>query len=210
MVEKIELHTLPVGSLMRANCYLASDPKTNECIIVDAGDDADYIERIIQDYQLTPKAIVATHGHFDHIMAATELKLAYNIPFMVHKNDEFLVKRMSHNAKYFLNFDPGPSPQIDKYLSKEIKIGKEKLKVIETPGHTPGSICLYHKETGIVLTGDTVFAGGGVGRTDFSYSDPNLLRESIKKIFKLPGNTIIYPGHEESSTIEIERQNISF
>lgn len=209
MVEKIELHTLPVGS-MRANCYLASDPKTNECIIVDAGDDADYIERIIQDHQLTPTAVIATHGHFDHIMAATELKLAYNIPFIIHENDEFLVKKMSGNAEYFLGFNPGPPPQIDEYLKKEVKVGNKLLKVIETPGHTPGSICLYHKETGILLTGDTVFAGGGVGRTDFSYSDPNLLRESIKKIFKLPGNTIIYPGHEENSTIEIERQNNLF
>ena len=202
----MDIVTLPVGQ-MAANCYLVSDKETKKSIIIDPGDDADYIQQSLSDNHLVPVQIIATHGHFDHIMGVLELKLAFNIPFFIHLRDEFLVKSMQSGASHFLGINPGPPPPIDGFLKigYPIKFGSCKLSVIETPGHTPGSLCFYGKEQNILFTGDLLFAGGGVGRTDFAYSDPEMLKESLKKIFKLPGNTVIYPGHGDSSTLQKEK-----
>ncbi|MBI3379572.1 MBL fold metallo-hydrolase [Candidatus Gottesmanbacteria bacterium] len=198
----LEILTLVVGQ-MQENCYLVYDPKSLETIIIDPGDDADYIERIIADKKLNPIQIIATHGHFDHIMAVTELKFAYRIPFNIHKGDDFLVKNMASSVKHFLGITADPPPIIDGYLNSDekIRIGESYLEIIETPGHTPGSICLYNKKENILITGDLLFADGGVGRTDFSYSDGEELQKSLKKIFKLSSKTQIYPGHGRSSTL---------
>ncbi len=207
----LKIITLVVGQ-MQENCYLVYDSKSSDTIIIDPGDDADYIERIIADNKLIPKVIIATHGHFDHIMAVTELKLAYTIPFKIHKNDEFLIKNMQDSARHFLGIITDPPPTIDEFLDpiSAIAIGDIQLEVIETPGHTPGSICLYNKKDNILFTGDLLFADGGVGRTDFSYSDAAELKNSLKKIFRLPPQTQIFSGHGRSSTLieeSIHHQN---
>lgn len=192
---------LSVGQL-HTNCYLIYDSKTLEAIIIDPGDDADYIAKKITDLELIPQKIIATHGHFDHILAAYELQTMFNIPFVVHKKDEFLVKNMQSSAKYFLHVGTDPSPKVDDYLKEDdiIEIGRHKLKVIETPGHTPGGITLYSKKENIAFVGDSVFERGGVGRTDFSYSDQVELHKSIRKIFTLPDETKYFAGHGESFT----------
>lgn len=202
---KLEIITLVVGQ-MQENCYLVYDSKSLETVIIDPGDDADYIERIISDNKLVPHLIIATHGHFDHIMAVLELKLAYNIPFSIHKNDIFLLKNMQSSAKHFLGITTDPAPIADLHLvhNAKVKIGKSYLQIVETPGHTPGSICLYSKNDNLLFTGDLLFADGGVGRTDFSYSDKEKLEKSIQKIFKLPAKTQILPGHGRSSILKIE------
>lgn len=198
--------TLPVGQL-RTNCYLLIDKKTADTLIIDPGDDADYIERIMTDKKCKPLKIVATHGHFDHIMAATELKLAYNLPFLINKKDEFLVKNLKSSAKYFLGIETDPPPPINGYLKEKenIELGNNLLEIIATPGHTPGSLCLYSKESNILFTGDLLFADGGVGRTDFSYSSSSDLAASLTKIFHLPAQTKIFPGHGRSSTLGKEK-----
>lgn len=202
----ISVVTLKVGSLS-TNCYLINDIYTNNCIILDPGDDADYIISTIQKLRLKPQSVIATHGHFDHILAVTELKLAYKVPFYIHMKDKFLVSQMSSSAKYFLKIDTDPPPEIDGFLSnqQEIKFGRQTLKVIETPGHTPGSVCLYNKENKILFTGDLLFADGGVGRTDFSYSNLSQLNHSISQILKFPLNTKLFPGHGMQSDIKKER-----
>lgn len=202
----MEIITLIVGQ-MQTNCYLVHD-QSPDTLIVDPGDDADYIERIISDNKLKPSKIVATHGHFDHIMAVTELQLAYSIPFKIHKSDEFLVKNMQSSAQHFLGIVTDPPPIIDEYLNpvSGIVVGKHKIQIIETPGHTPGSICLYSKKEKILFTGDLLFADGGVGRTDFSYSSPEDLHNSLQKIFKLPGETQILPGHGPASQLDLEKK----
>ena len=103
----MDVLTLPVGPL-QTNCYLASCPKTKEAIIIDPGDSGDFISQKILDLKLQPKVIVATHGHVDHIVAVIELKLAFNIPFLVHKKDLFLLKRTKETIEYFLGFNPYP------------------------------------------------------------------------------------------------------
>ena len=205
MTSQVEIITLVVGQ-MQENCYLFYDSQSLDTLIIDPGDDADYIERIIADNKLQPTQIIATHGHFDHIMAVTELKLAYNIPFRIHKNDEFLVKNMQNSAKHFLGIDADPPPIVDEFINPKsrINIGNNYLQIIEVPGHTPGSIYLYSKADNVLFTGDLLFADGAVGRTDFSYSNVNELQKSLRKIFKLPPQTQIFPGHGRSSTLEEE------
>ncbi|OGM33042.1 hypothetical protein A2803_02910 [Candidatus Woesebacteria bacterium RIFCSPHIGHO2_01_FULL_44_21] len=191
---------LIVGS-MRSNCYIVSDQ--SEALIIDPGDDADYIIRTIEEQELTPKAIIATHGHFDHVLAALELKLAYAIPFYMHKADEFLLKRMASSARHFINYDPGPPPEVDIYLKDNsiLKINNFKFKIISSPGHTPGSVCLYFKKEKALFVGDLIFADGTFGRTDHIYSNKEELARSVAKIMKFPRNTIVYPGHGEEFTL---------
>lgn len=205
MTRNIEIITLPVGQ-MQSNCYLLVDKKTYETLIIDPGDDGDFIIRTISDKKLKPIAVVATHGHFDHIMAVTELTLAYGIPFWASKADEFLIHNMQDSAFHFLHIKTDPAPVIDSYLKKDIRIGSIKLHIIETPGHTPGSVCLYSPEGKILFCGDLLFAGGAVGRTDFSYSETGELKESLKRVFQLPDQTAVYPGHGAATTIAKERK----
>ena len=197
--------TIVVGQL-RANCYLIFDSEMKEASIIDPGDDADYMTRVIADEKVNPTRIIATHGHFDHIMAASELQLAYNIPFLIHQKDEFLVKRMSETAEYFIGVKAGPSPRISANLEggSKLSVGKSRIEIIETPGHTPGSISFYNKKAGFIWVGDLLFAGGGVGRTDFSYSNQSTLEHSIEKILRLPKETILYCGHGPESTVAAE------
>lgn len=196
----IHIRCLPVGQL-KTNCYLVIEDE--KCAIIDPGDDADYIQRIIADERVKPIKIIATHGHYDHILAADELKLAYGIPFLMHKKDEFLLSRMNASAKRFSKIKSGPPPSVDKYLKdrETLVIYHLAFNIIHTPGHTPGSITLYSKEGKFALTGDLIFAGGGVGRTDFAYSSSADLKKSIAKILKLPSKTKVYSGHGDETTI---------
>ncbi len=182
----IEVKKIIVGSLS-ANCFLIIDKKTKEAIIVDPGDDADYIERVINDLNLKPIKIVATHGHFDHILAVMELKKAYQIPFCASRKDNFLLKKYKDSL----------NPEIDNDLKENDKIalGKTIFKILEIPGHTPGSLGLYSEKEKIIFIGDLMFSDGSVGRCDFSYSDCQKLSRSLEKIKNKFSNWEIYCGH---------------
>lgn len=203
-----DITTIKVGG-MGTNCYILSDKQSREAVIIDPGDDGDYITQVISGKKLIPTKIVATHGHFDHILSVTELKLTYKIPFSMHTKDQFLLKTMVSSAKHFLNIITDPIPIVDSSLEEgdNIKIGRFNFLVLETPGHTPGSICLYHKKSDNLFVGDLLFAGGCVGRTDFSYSNAGQLQKSLDKINKLSTGTRIYPGHGESFKLRNEINN---
>ena len=194
---------LIVGQL-QTNCYLAWNEKTSDAIIIDPGDDADFIINKIRDHNLKPIFIVATHGHFDHILAVTELKLAYNLPFLLAKEDLFLLDRVEKSSARYTQTQADPPSPPDKFLEDgmTISIGNEKVRVIATPGHTPGSISLY--QDNVLFSGDTLFYHD-VGRTDLPYSSPKLLCSSLKTLFKLPPESQVLPGHGEESTIEEEK-----
>jgi len=200
------IEVLKVGQLA-TNCYLFYNPNGLEAFIIDPGDDAEFIINKINDLGLKPKAILATHGHFDHILAVTELKLAYRIPFYAHRSDAPVVNRMERTAKYFTGIDTDPAPKIDRPLidNKVSKLGDLSLKVVHTPGHTPGSVCLYCKEEKVLFSGDTIFADGNYGRTDLTGGDAEKLKESIIKILALPEDTIIYSGHGEETNVKKEK-----
>lgn len=199
----MEIERLVVGQLA-TNCYLVWDNESRETVIIDPGDDGDYIIRRIQDLALRPNLIVATHGHFDHILAATELKVAFSIPFLIHRDDLFLLRRARASAAHFIGITTDSPPEVDKFIKEGdyLKIGNEKLKAVGTPGHTPGSISLYGRT--IIFTGDALFYRG-LGRVDFSYSSPKGMERSLKKILALPEKMIVYPGHGPSTTVGEEK-----
>lgn len=201
-----ELHSLPVGQL-QANCYLIIDTTSRDGLIIDPGDEANFLKETIERHDVRPRLIVGTHGHFDHIMAVVDIALSYQLPFWLHQDDVFLVDTLQSSAQHFLGTDPGPSPKIDRFLipGESLQLGEAHFEVLHTPGHTPGSISLYERAQEVLLPGDTLFAGGSVGRTDFSYSNPQHLQDSVRRLLQLPEETTIYPGHGHSSTIARER-----
>jgi hydroxyacylglutathione hydrolase len=204
----MNIKCLIVGEL-ETNSYLVYDAKTREALIIDPGDSAQYIINVVRDLEIKPLSIIATHGHFDHILASFELQNAYEIPFLMNGKDKFMLKKMQQNAQFYLkrHIIELP-PQLDQVISENetINVGGLKLTVIETPGHTPGSVCLYDSKQNILFNGDLLFTGGAVGRTDFNYSSNADLNNSLKKIFKLPGKTLIFPGHGGSSNIITEKK----
>lgn len=187
---------------LQTNCYLVYNNDAKDALIIDPADDANFISEQILNLKLTPTAIIATHGHFDHILAAWELQLAFNIPFLIHKDDQFLLRNMQKSAKHFLNQNIIEKiPENIHFINcRDVKsyvspfLTKLNFEVIHTPGHSPGSICLYSKKDNILFSGDTLFSDS-IGRTDFSYGSKKELDLSLKKIFKLPKETLVYPGH---------------
>lgn len=197
----MEIKTFVLGEL-QTNCYIVISQNNNQCLIIDPADEANFISEQILRLGVKPAAIIATHGHFDHILASYELQMAFNIPFLVHEKDLFLVKNLQKNASFWTRRKIiEKSPEKIKFL-KPGNFIDFKLKVIHTPGHTPGGVCLYSKKEKILFTGDTLFTDG-VGRTDLSYSSEKDLQNSLKKLSKLAPETKIYPGHGESSTLSL-------
>lgn len=193
---------------LQTNCYFLVHDQ--DCLIVDPADDASFIIEEIQRQRLNLVGMLATHGHFDHIGAVGEIQLSFNVPLYIFKEDQFLIDRLNETAKYFLGFDPYfIKPSRVKYLT-DSKFDSDligiEFKIIKTPGHTPGSCCFYFKEKNVVFTGDTLFKEG-IGRTDLSYSSKEDLKKSLKKIFRLQQETIVYPGHGEETNIEDEKKN---
>jgi hydroxyacylglutathione hydrolase len=199
----LEIVSWQLGSL-QTNSYLVWD-KNKQAVIIDPADDPEFIADKISSLNVTPLYILATHGHFDHILAVTGLKLIFNIPFLCSQADEFLIKSMTKRAGYWQADKNTPIPVIDKYINgnEEIVFGEGKLTVVATPGHTPGGVCFYNKNENILFTGDTLF-NQAIGRSDLSYSSPDDLKISVQKLLQLPPNIIVYPGHGLITTIAQE------
>lgn len=206
MASSISVMTLRVGS-MEANCHIVYDSYTKEAIIIDPGDDAEYISDTIVRLALLPTLVVATHGHFDHIMAAFALTLGFSIPFGIHALDAFLVRRMRESAEHFLGIAHiDPPPVISQTLSHgdTLSIGKTDISILHTPGHTPGSVCFYIPGESLLFTGDTIFAQGAIGRTDRSYASSKDMYTSIRTILSLPKHTRLLSGHGDETTVGAE------
>ncbi|MCX6725748.1 MAG: MBL fold metallo-hydrolase [Candidatus Shapirobacteria bacterium] len=221
----MKIEKLIVGQL-QTNCYLVWDEISKEGVIIDPGDDGEYIINRIKDLEIKPQMILATHGHFDHLLAVLELKLAFKIPFLLQEKDLFLAKKAVSSAHFFTGDREALPVLVDKFIKEGdiIKFGAAKqtsqLKVLETPGHSPGGVsfygrgvlfhkkqaCLFLKKQACLFSGDTLFAQS-IGRTDFSYCSHQDLINSIKnKLFNLPNETIVYPGHGEETTIGLEKK----
>lgn len=192
---------------LQANCYFLINGQ--DCLIIDPADEASFILEELQRKKLKLIGLLATHGHFDHIGAVGEIQLSFNVPLYIFKEDQFLIDRLNETAKYFLGFDPNfIKPKTINYLDKkQLTISNYQLTIVHSPGHTPGGCCFYFKEENALFTGDTLFKDG-IGRYDFSYSNKGKLKNSFKKLFKLPKETIIYPGHEEETSIKEEQNNL--
>ncbi|TFG91977.1 MAG: MBL fold metallo-hydrolase [Candidatus Atribacteria bacterium] len=200
------LKRLVVG-VLETNCYLISCEKTKEAAVIDPGGEeaVDLILNLLQKNNFNLKYIINTHGHIDHIIGNNLLKVKTEALLLIHRLDADMLVDGNKNISSFMGKEIC-SPHADKLLEEgdEISLGTLKLKLIHTPGHTPGGISLVVNN--IVFTGDTLFAGG-IGRTDLpggSYQD---LQKSIKeKLLVLSDDKIIYPGHGPDSTIGEERR----
>ncbi len=194
-MSSLTVKTLTLGELS-TNCYLVSCPESDEALIIDPADSGDYITEVILQDQLKPVGILLTHGHFDHVLGVLELKLNFGLPVYLHPADAFLLERAADSAQHWLKRAVDPVPPADLPLGEgmELKVGSQTLKIIETPGHTPGSISVVTDEC--LFVGDTVFKEG-VGRTDFKYCNKRHLWDSIEKIRAVADGKLILPGHGE-------------
>jgi len=200
------LKRLVVGAL-ETNCYLIGCEKTKEAAVIDPGGEeaVDLILNLLQKNNFNLKYIINSHGHIDHIIGNNLLKAKTEALLLIHRLDADMLVDGNKNISSFMGKEIC-SPHADKLLEEgdEISLGSLRLKLIHTPGHTPGGISLVVNN--IVFTGDTLFAGG-IGRTDLpggSYQD---LKKSIKeKLLVLSDDKIIYPGHGPDSTIGEERR----
>ena len=188
------------------NTYILWD-ESNECIIVDAGNLSAREDNRLVDYiaeqGLKPVMAVNTHGHFDHIAGVEHVKRTFDVPFAMSSKDNYLLESAPSSAKMFgMNDCTFPSKvDIDLDGMEELRFGNTVLKVIPTPGHTPGCVSLYNEAAGIVLTGDTLFRES-IGRTDLPGGDYSCIMHSIiEKLIVLGDEVAVYPGHGEQTTI---------
>ncbi len=191
------------------NCYIVGCEKTRACAIIDPGGSFSYIDERIAALKLEPKMILLTHGHADHIGAVQELKDKYNIPVYIHESDAEFIKNPEVNHSYNL-FKKTISIDYDELLSdgQIIELGELKIKVIHTPGHTPGGVCF--KIDNIILTGDTLF-NHSIGRTDLEGgSMEQIISSIINKILIYDDETKIYPGHNSPTSIGVEKRENMF
>ena len=192
--------------------YLIGDELEKECLFIDPAAEHDMLLAEAESRGLTTKYIVNTHSHIDHVMGNKEMVRRTGAKIIIHEAD---APGLADTPQHLLDmFGAEPSPPADMLVSDGdmIKIGKVALKVIHTPGHTPGGMCLFID--GMVFTGDSLFVGS-IGRTDLPGCSHEDLENSIRtKLYKLPGETVVFPGHNygmhSTSTIDQERRTNAF
>ena len=201
---------LPVGPL-QCNCSIVGDETSREAMVIDPGDDIADILALIRKHSLTVKQIVITHAHIDHVGGAMKLRQATGAPILLNQNDYALLKMLDLQAEWIGMQAPG-KVDIDHSVGEQEKIqaGSLVANVMHTPGHTEGSICLYFPQQQMLIAGDTLFAGS-IGRTDLPGGSFKKIVQSLhERILTLPDDTLVVPGHGESTTIGQERATNPF
>ena len=198
---RINIITVPVGPLS-ANCHIVYTNDNEKALIIDPGGDFSLIMQRLESVNKKPGAVILTHGHFDHIMASADFQKAL-IPIYMHQADEVLVNGSGNLAKYF-GLKMPPFSVDNRLIEGDLNICGFNLRVIETPGHTAGSVCVQIDNA--IFTGDTLFFDS-YGRTDFPSGSEQELIVSVKKLFALQGDFLLYSGHGESTTLERERKH---
>lgn len=203
---KIELFTC---NMLQENCYVVSD-ESKECVIIDCGaflrEERKDIVDYIHENKLIPKHLIATHGHIDHNFGNNTIFQEFGLEPEVHKDDRYLMEELPEQAQAIagivIEYD---MPPVGKYLdaTDKISFGSHTFTIIETPGHSRGSIFLYCKEENVAFSGDTLFRGS-IGRTDFAGGSMLQMMQSLRIIGQLPDETKVFPGHGNPTTIGLE------
>lgn len=201
---------LPVGPL-RCNCSIIGDEATREAMVIDPGDDIDDVLAILGKHNLKVKQIVITHAHIDHVGGAMKLRAATGAPILLNQNDLALLKILDIQAAWVGMAPPG-QVEIDQSVGSAdtVQAGSLSANVLDTPGHTEGSICLYFPAENKLIAGDTLFAGS-IGRTDLpGGSFEKIIRSLHQTVLALPDDTVVVPGHGPLTTIGEERESNPF
>jgi hydroxyacylglutathione hydrolase len=205
------VETFPVGFL-QCNCTIVGDETTREAIVIDPGDDPDFILAKLSAHKLTLKEIICTHTHIDHVGAIFELQQKAGTPASIHKADLFLFEQLETQAQW-LGMPAPKQGTIDRFLNdgSSVRCNGVELGILHTPGHTPGSTCfLLENGRNILFAGDTLFQNS-IGRTDlWGGSMPQILSSIHGKLLTLDDDTLVIAGHGASTTVGHERRNNPF
>jgi glyoxylase-like metal-dependent hydrolase (beta-lactamase superfamily II) len=204
----MKVHQMAVGPF-EMNTYIIADDANIDCVLIDPGDDIEKIIQFIDDKKYKPRAIFNTHAHIDHTRRLSEIQKHYKIPYFLGEEDLPLVETLSNQGLMF-GLESAEIPEISGFMEEEhpMKFGNMSLSFFHTPGHSPGSMSIYSE--GHVFVGDVLFRDS-IGRTDLYGGNYDTLIESIRsKLFTLPDETIVYPGHGPTTTIVYEKQNNPF
>ena len=215
---KIIHEILPVG-MLQCNCSIVGDTQTREALVIDPGDEVSRILELLRKHQFTVKAIVSTHAHIDHVGGLRKLREATGAPVFMHADDLELYNALERQAGWLGMPTPGIT-EVDTFLKEGdfLRWGPFEARVLHTPGHTRGSLCLYLPEnadrvtlaTPQLFAGDTLFAGS-IGRTDlWGGSFEDIIRSIRLKLLELPDETVVFPGHGRTTTIGQERDTNPF
>jgi len=201
---------LPVG-MLACNCSIFGDETTREAIVIDPGDNVDEIQAVIARHSLRVKAIVVTHAHIDHVGGANQLRAATGAPVYMNANDRELLAQINMQAAWLGIEEPG-GVEVDAELREGDRLvaGAAEFRVLETPGHTQGSISLWIPSENKLIAGDTLFRDS-IGRTDLPGGDGRQILASIRdKLLPLPEDAVVVPGHGPQTTIGREKERNFF
>jgi len=208
----IEIKQFTLG-LAATHCYLVADTETRSALVIDPVDNAQYIQRAAQDAGWTIKLILATHAHFDHVLASADLKTITGAPFYIHGDSLPMLQNLPQTGLRIAGRLFPEAAEPDRLLTSEpetLTLDSIRLETRFTPGHAPGHIAFYMPEAKLVFSGDCLFAGS-IGRTDLPGCDhPLLMRSIFEQLLPLGDDTRVLPGHMELTTIGRERQTNPF
>lgn len=212
MIMRVEIKMLTLG-MVSTHCYIVGDTELQQAVVIDPVDNAPLIAQTAKDAGWTIKLILATHAHFDHVLASHPLKELTGAPFYIHYEARSMLQTLPQQGLMFTGSLFPEAAQPDRWLDSEtetIALGAVRFETLYTPGHAPGHLSYYMPDAGLVFSGDCLFAGS-IGRTDLPGGDYNLLMRSItEKLLPLGDDTRVLPGHMELTTIGRERQTNPF
>ena len=192
------------------NCYFAINEKTKETLVIDPGDSAQMLAEKIREQGLIPTAILLTHGHFDHAMAAEELAEIFELKIYAHEEEKDTLHQPGMNVSAMIGRRDSYRADIFVKDGALLQLAGMEVKVLHTPGHTPGGCCYYLEKEQALFSGDSLFCQS-VGRTDFPGGSMSMIVRSIRdKLLVLPDEVKVYPGHMDLTTIGMERRQNPF
>jgi glyoxylase-like metal-dependent hydrolase (beta-lactamase superfamily II) len=208
---ELEVRGVVVG-LFQENCWVVGSRQRGEACVIDPGDEPEEILALARDMGVRITRVVASHAHLDHIMAARDIVEATGAPFLLHQADLPIADNLPQSARAWMGREVPPAPPPDAFPvdGDDLEVAGVTLTVLHTPGHTPGSVSLYAREARLLFSGDTLFRES-IGRVDLPGGDFQQIANSIaQRLYTLPDDTRVLPGHMQETTIGYERDHNPF